>query len=636
MRAGHTFADGSCGFTCWAPEAKRLELVLPGPEQGRLNMERETGPGGDGWWRLQLPGIVPGLRYAYSVDGGPERPDPASHLQPEGVHGPSAVVDHAAFSWTDQGFRPPAFADWVIYELHAGTFTPGRDLFAAADRLPLLAELGVTAVEVMPVAAFPGSRNWGYDGVAPYAVHAAYGGPEGLKAFVDAAHALGLAVILDVVYNHLGPEGNYLREFGPYFTDSHHTPWGQAVNYDGPGSDGVRAYVVGNALHWLSRYHLDGLRLDAVQTIHDESPRHILAELSKAVDGLAEELGRPLRLIAESDANDPRLARSRELGGYGCRAVWSDDLHHSLHALLTRETRGYYRDYGRASHAAEALEHGFGYRGAFSAFRGRSQGLPPDGLACAAHVVCLQNHDQVGNRMLGKRLCALTDLEAYKAAAACVLLSPFTPLLFMGEEWAADEPFLYFVSHGDPDLVRAVRRGRRREFRAFGWRGQPPDPDAEETFARSTLDWEARARPGHAGVLACYKELLSLRRAEPFATRTRESVRAFPVVAAGRERRAVCMRRAGGGREALLLASFEKRLAADFPSLLEGTGWRVLLDTGAAVFGGPGAVFPDSAPGPDAARRMTLPGPRALVLARDLPPYPSLRQSPQPAREATP
>lgn len=608
--AGHRYDQGRCEFTCWAPKAKRLDLVLPGPKLARLPMERQ----GEGVWRATVEDVTPGLRYAYSLDHGPLRPDPASHLQPDGVHGPSAVVDHAAFRWSDAAFRPPALADWVIYELHVGTFSPEGNFAGAIAKLPLLAELGVTVLEVMPVAAFPGARNWGYDGVAPYAVHAAYGGPEGFKCFVDAAHGLGMAVILDVVYNHLGPEGNYLREFGPYFTAEHHTPWGEAVNYDGPNSAPVRDFVVANALHWIRRYHVDGLRLDAVQTIHDESVRHILAELSQAVHDESERLGRPLRLIAESDRNDPRLVRPRAVGGLGCHSVWSDDLHHALHALATREKRGYYMDYGRAEHVALALEHGFGYRGEHSRFRRAPHGQPPDGVPCEAHVVALQNHDQVGNRMRGERISHLTDVEAVKAAAACVLLSPFTPLLFMGEEWAAAEPFAYFTSHGDPGLIKAVRAGRRKEFKSFGWKGEPPDPQDEATFAACRLDWQARGNAPHAGVLACYRALLALRRTEPFATRTRASVSARALLSGGKEQKAVVMTRAGGGREAVCLFLFAPKTSLDFPALLPAKNFSLVLDTGDDAFGGPGRAFAEVP-----ARRARVLGPRAVVLVRETP-----------------
>jgi maltooligosyltrehalose trehalohydrolase len=606
--AGHEYKKGSCSFTCWAPKAKRLDLVLPGPKEARLPMEHH----GQGVWHAAVEDVVPGLRYAYSLDHGPLRPDPTSHLQPDGVHGPSAVVDHTAFRWNDAAFRPPALAEWVIYELHVGTFSPEGTFAGAIAKLPLLAELGVTVLEVMPVATFPGARNWGYDGVAPYAVHAAYGGPEGFKCFVDAAHGLGMAVILDVVYNHLGPEGNYLREFGPYFTAEHHTPWGEAVNYDGPNSGPVRDFVVANALHWIRRYHVDGLRLDAVQTIHDESVRHILSELSLAVKDEAERLGRPLRLIAESDRNDPRLVRPLAVGGLGCHGVWSDDLHHALHALTTREKRGYYTDYGRAEHVALALEHGFAYRGEHSRFRRAAHGQPPDGVPCEAHVVALQNHDQVGNRMRGERISHLTNIEAVKTAAACVLLSPFTPLLFMGEEWAAAEPFSYFTSHGDPGLIKAVRAGRRKEFKSFGWKGEPPDPQDEATFAACTLDWQAREKAPHAGVLACYRALLALRREEPFATRTRVSVSARALLSGGKEQGAVVMNRTGGGREAVCLFLFAPKTSLDFSALLPAGNFSLVLDTGDDAFGGPGRAF--AAP---PARRARIPGPRALVLVRE-------------------
>jgi maltooligosyltrehalose trehalohydrolase len=405
--------------------------------------------------------------------------------------------------------------DLVVYELHVGTFTRAGTLAGVIPRLDDLAELGVTALELMPVAAFPGTRNWGYDGVHPYAPHAGYGGPDGLRGLVDAAHARGLGIVLDVVYNHLGPEGNYLAEFGPYFTDRHRTPWGPAVNFDGAGSEEVRRYVVDNALHWVTEYHVDGLRLDAVHAIVDGSPRHILAELAAAVHAQAARLGRAVVVIAESNRNDPRLVRPAEAGGCGLDGVWSDDFHHAVHARLTGERCGYYADFGSTADIAKSIAERFVLDGRWSAYRGRPHGAPAADLPAERFVVSIQNHDQVGNRPGGERLDALMEADRCRLAAALLLCSPCVPLLFMGEEYGDASPFFYFVSLEDPDLVRAVRDGRRREYAAFGWQGDGVDPQADATFTRSRLAWEDRGRPGHRERAALYRDLLALRRAEP-------------------------------------------------------------------------------------------------------------------------
>jgi maltooligosyltrehalose trehalohydrolase len=463
-----------------------------------------------------VPGAGPGTDYAFSLDGGPRRPDPRSPWQPHGVHGPSRTVDHAAFRWTDRAWQAPPLAAAIFYEMHIGTFTPGGTFDSAIERLGHLVDLGVTHVEVMPVVEFPGRRGWGYDGVALFAPHHALGGPAGLKRLVDACHARGLAVILDVVYNHLGPSGNYLAEFGPYFTDRHHTPWGQAVNLDGPESDEVRQFLIDNAVGWLRDYHLDGLRLDAVHALIDTSATHFLEELVVAVDRLEGHLGRHLLLVAESDLNDPRIVRPTNIGGYGVDAQWSDDFHHALHAVLTGETDGYYADFGRLADLATVHQDVFLHTGQYSAHRRRRHGRAPTGIPSHRFLGYLQNHDQIGNRATGERSAHLLGLERLKIGAALVLLSPFVPMLFMGEEWGARTPFLYFTDHDDPELGRLVSEGRRREFAAFGWRPEAvPDPQAAETFERSRLDWAEREREPHRGLLDWHKRLIALRRAHP-------------------------------------------------------------------------------------------------------------------------
>nr|WP_232246803.1 malto-oligosyltrehalose trehalohydrolase [Kitasatospora mediocidica] len=467
-----------------------------------------------GWWQGEAPA---GRAYGFRLDGGPALPDPRSARQPDGPDGLSAHVDHAAFAWSDAPWHGRPLAGAVVYELHVGTFTPAGTFAGAEERLDHLVELGVDFVELMPVCPFPGRHGWGYDGVSLWAVHEPYGGPEGLKRFVDAAHRRGLGVILDVVHNHLGPSGNYLPAFGPYFTDRHHTPWGAAVNLDAPGSDEVRDYLVGSALAWLGDYRIDGLRLDAVHALADDRAVHFLEELSTAVDTLAAAVGRPLFLIGESDLNDPRLTSPRQAGGLGLTAQWSDDLHHALHAALTGESQGYYADFARAPLAAVAkvLTRGWFHDGSWSSFRERHHGRPFPAAYGARLLGYTQTHDQIGNRAVGDRLSP----AQLALGAALVLTSPFTPMLFMGEEWGASTPWQYFTDHTDPDLAEAVRQGRRREFTEHGWSAQEiPDPQAPGTVLASTLDWSEPRQPDHTQLLSWYRTLIRLRRAEPALT----------------------------------------------------------------------------------------------------------------------
>ena len=493
----------------WAPHAATVELVCG------ERVEPMT-RGDDGWWSVVAPFVEHGVEYAFVLDGEGPLPDPRSAWQPEGVHGPSRWLDHGRFRWTDDGWRAPPLASAAIYELHVGTFTRAGTFEAAIERLDHLVELGVTHVELTPVAEFAGTRGWGYDGVDLYAPHHAYGGPEGLKRLVDACHRRGLAVVLDVVYNHLGPDGNYLGRFGPYFTDRYVTPWGDAVNVDGPESDEVRRFFLDNALMWFRDYHLDGLRIDAVHAIVDASAVHLLEQLAAEVEVLEGELGRPLALIAESDLNDPRVVRARAVGGYGLTAHWNEDFHHALHALLTGERDGYYQDYGRLADLAKVLTQGYAYDGTYSTHRRRRHGRPATGLSGRQLVGCLQNHDQIGNRALGERTSQLLSPGLLRIGAALVLTGPFVPMLFQGEEWGASTPFLYFTDHADPDLAQAVRRGRSEEFAAFGWSPDDiQDPQAEATFDRSQLDWDERQRSPHAAILDWHRALLALRRRLP-------------------------------------------------------------------------------------------------------------------------
>ncbi|MGZ3678250.1 MAG: malto-oligosyltrehalose trehalohydrolase, partial [Ktedonobacterales bacterium] len=457
-------------FCVWAPNAHRVAVQTLG-ERVPMNA------GERGWWRVEVATATPGTDYQFVLDGGEALPDPRSQWQPHGVFGPSRVVDHSLFHWNDAGWQAPPLESALIYELHVGTFTPAGTFDAAIARLDHLKDLGVTHVELMPVNEFPGMRGWGYDGVDLSAPHSAYGGPDGLKRLVDACHARGLAVLLDVVYNHLGPSGNYLSRFGPYFTDRYHTPWGPAMNLDGAQSDEVRRFLCDNALIWLRDYHLDGLRLDAVHAFYDTSAIHLLEQLAEEVAELQSHLGRHLVLIAESDLNDPRVVRSREVGGYGLDAQWSDDFHHALHAVLTGEQSGYYADYGTLADLAHALEHAYVYDGRYSASRKRHHGRPTTSLPGHRFLGYMQTHDQVGNRARGERSSALLSPRRLKVAAALVLTAPFVPMLFQGEEWGATTPFQYFTDHQDANLARAVSEGRRNEFAAFGWNPDDvPDP----------------------------------------------------------------------------------------------------------------------------------------------------------------
>lgn len=512
LRRGATvLPDGAARFEVWAPRAQSVavQLSIAGRER-----EHPLDARADGVFSATVPDAGAGTRYRYRLDGVRDRPDPVSRLQPEGVHGPSEIVDPGADPWTDGAWRGLEMADLVIYELHVGTFSEAGTFAGVTDRLSYLRDLGVTALELMPVAEFPGARNWGYDGVHPYAPHHAYGGPAALRALVDAAHRHGLAVILDVVYNHLGPEGNYLREFGPYFTDRYGTPWGEALNFDGPDSDEVRRYVIDNACYWITEYHLDGLRLDAVHAIFDFGARHVLDELASAARAAGAAQQRHVVVIAESALNDPRVVRPPEQGGWGIDGQWNDDFHHAVHVALTGERDGYYADYDGAPALAKALAERFVLDGGYSPFRRRHHGAPARDVPADRFVVAVQTHDQVGNRARGERLSTLVPFPALKLAAVSLLASPYVPLVFMGEEYGETRPFLYFVSHGDPQLVEAVRQGRRREFADFAWTGTLPDPDAPETFAASRLSWAADAPAGQA-VSALYRDLLALRRSIP-------------------------------------------------------------------------------------------------------------------------
>jgi maltooligosyltrehalose trehalohydrolase len=476
------------------------------------------GPDEQGWWRLRVEEAGPGTDYGFQVnDEQAVVPDPRSLWQPNGVHGLSRVYDQNEFAWADAAFQPPPLSSAVIYELHVGTFTPEGTLDGAIAKLDYLVKLGISHVELMPVASFDGTHGWGYDGVALFAVHEPYGGPDALKRFVDAAHAKGLAVVLDVVYNHFGPSGNYTGKFGPYTIDSHHTPWGGAVNLEGPWSHVVRRYFIDNALMWMRDFHIDGLRLDAVHAYVDRSAIHFLEQLAQETRALEAALGKSKVLIAESDSNDPRIVSAREAGGLGMDAQWSDDFHHALFSVLNRGPReGYYVDFGSLAQLAKALEQTFVYDGIFSGHRKRVHGKSARHLPQHRFLGFIQNHDQVGNRAVGERLQENVGFERAMVAAAIVMMSPFVPMIFQGEEWAAASPFQYFADHSDAALAKAVSAGRRKEFEAFGWDPNSiPDPEKRETFQRSKLQWQEAGEGDHARMLAWYRDLIRLRRSTP-------------------------------------------------------------------------------------------------------------------------
>ena len=512
----------------WVPAAQTVELYLPGQDRlvGMIPV-----PGG--WWTAPFD-LEPGTDYAFRVDGSPNRPDPRSALQPDGVHGPSRTVDPDTWRWTDQNWAGKDLRGSVIYELHVGTFTPEGTLDAAVSRLGHLVDLGVDIVELMPLAAFPGKAGWGYDGVGLWAVHEAYGGPDALARFVDAAHNAGIGVCLDVVYNHLGPSGNYLSVFGPYFTPAHHTPWGEAVNYDHDGSQQVRAFVIDSALRWMRDFHIDALRLDAIHEIKDDAAaaatpqRHVLAELSDAVAALSIELGRPLSLVAEADLNDVGVITPTseeppaKVPSLGMTAQWADDVHHALHVRLTGEDQGYYGDFAEVGAWAKAYGRAFLHNGTWSTFRERNWGAPvPEDTDPRRFVVFGSDHDQVGNRAVGDRPSVILDDAALAATAALVLLSPYTPMLFMGEEWGTRTPFQFFTDHEEDDLARSVSEGRVREFAGFGWDADEiPDPQAAATVEASRLRWSELDEAEHARVLAWYQALTTLRRNLDWSQRT--------------------------------------------------------------------------------------------------------------------
>ncbi|MBD3296427.1 MAG: malto-oligosyltrehalose trehalohydrolase [Candidatus Omnitrophica bacterium] len=573
-----------CEFSMWAPLLEELTVRIVSPRSRDIPMSRDE----DGYFHATVEDIGPGDRYFYRLNKGDQRPDPVSFFQPEGVLGPSAVIDHAAFKWRDRDHRSRPVEDMIIYELHTGTFTERGTFEAVIEKLPYLLELGVNAVEIMPVGQFSGERNWGYDGVYLFAAQNSYGGPEGLKKLVDECHARDISVILDVVYNHLGPEGNFIHEYMPFFTEKYRTPWGKAVNYDDAYSAGVRDLVVQNALYWFDNYHIDALRLDAVHGIYDTGAKHILKELSERTGGFSAARGRDFFLIAESDLNDTRVIEPYSRGGYGVDAQWNDDFHHSLHTLLTGETRGYYADFGEVAQMARAVKEGFVYSWDYSAFRKRFHGSSSAGIPQSRFVVCSQNHDQVGNRMKGERLSTLVDIERSKSAAGLVILSSAIPLLFMGEEYGEESPFLYFIDFHDGDLVNAVREGRKKEFGSFEWEGEPDDPADTETFLKTRLRWDKLAEKRHRTLFDLYRKLISIRKEAAALFRDEKaSVETF----FDEQDKYLCITRRGTRGGIFIVVNFNPDKRVHIPVALEGD-WDKAIETSAEEWLGPGEILP--------------------------------------------
>ncbi|MFZ2198942.1 MAG: malto-oligosyltrehalose trehalohydrolase [Thermodesulfovibrionales bacterium] len=574
----------STSFKVWAPERDSVCVKIVSGKTCEIPLRRSA----QGYFTGIAEGVVAGDRYIYVLDQTNSYPDPASRFQPEGVHSPSQVIDPFEHSWSDNEWKGMSWQDFIIYELHAGVFTKEGTFEAIIPLLDYLIDFGITAIELMPVAQFPGNRNWGYDGVYPFAPQNTYGGPKGLKKLIDIAHKKGLAIILDVVYNHLGPEGNYLSRYGPYFTDKYKTPWGDAVNFDGAYSDGVRDYFINNALYWISEYHIDALRLDAVHGIMDFGARHFLSELHDAVNLLAKRSGKNVFLIAESDLNDVRIINPKGIGGYGLDAQLNDDFHHSLHTLLTGEHKGYYEDFGKVENLAKALREGFVYSGEYSAFRKRRHGNSSKDCPAYKFVVFSQSHDQVGNRILGDRLSQTKSLEKLKLAAGVVFLSPYIPKIFMGEEYAEIAPFHYFIDHSDDALVKAVKEGRKKEFASYEWEGDPPDPAAQDTFNNSKLARDLRNQGKHKILFEFYRELIRLRRE---IASLRSLNKEAMDVGSFEEEKVLFVRRWGRREQVAAIFHFGDTAVSVNVPLPHGR-WLKLLSSGDEQWNGPGSDLP--------------------------------------------
>ena len=571
-------ADGCCEFTLWAPRSSLVEVYFP--DEGKTFA---LTPVEHGYHRGTAENVSSEAPYFYRLNREKQRADPASRFQPLGVFGPSQIVDLAQFAWDDGEWRGTELKNYILYELHVGAYTPSGTLDAIIDYLPYLKSLGITALELMPLAQFSGTRNWGYDGVFPFAVQNTYGGPAALQRLVNACHKAGLAIVLDVVYNHLGPEGNFLSDFGPYFTDRYKTPWGDAINFDGPHSDDVVRFFVDNAVGWVKDFHIDALRLDAIHGIFDRCAQPFLSLLSAAIDEFVATSGRHVYLIAESDLNDARFVLSRDSGGYGLHAQWNDDFHHALHSLQTGEQLGYYEDFGTLRDLEKSVQQGYVYTGEYSKYRHRRHGNSAGAIRPSQLVVFSQNHDQVGNRMQGERSSTLLTFEAQKLSAGLVLLIPYLPLLFMGEEYGDTAPFLYFTSHQDPVLAQAVRDGRRREFAAFHAEGSPPDPQAETTFLKSKLNQNLHREGPHKVLWDFYRELIHLRKTFPALSELDASMLSVTTDAED----CLKIRRTYGEDEVLMMFNFGKR-TEQCTSDVSAANWRLVLNSADPVWLGPG------------------------------------------------
>jgi len=586
MKIGSNYlGNGRCEFTVWAPKRDEVALQIVSPNPRLLPMQKDEW----GYFKVLAEDIEPGTLYFYKLSGKEDRPDPASHSQPKDVHGPSEVVDHSKMNWTDAGWSGIALEEMIIYELHVGTFTSEGTFEAIIPRLKELYEFGINAIELMPIAQFPGNRNWGYDGVFPYAAQHSYGGSEGLKKLVDAAHQQGIAIVLDVIYNHFGPEGNCMSEYGSYFTSSYQTAWGDAINFDKEYSYGVRNYFIENALYWFETFHIDALRLDASDHIYDIGVKHFLQELAENVDALSQKLGRKLYLTAENDLSDTKVIRPIESGGYGIDAQWNDAFHHCLHSLLTGDRAGYYEDYGKCEQLAKAFKQGFVYSGQYSQFRKKFHGSDSSAIPGHQFVVFTQNHDQVGNRALGERLTHLVSFEALKLAAAVLLLAPNVPLIFMGEEYAEDAPFLYFVSHTNPELVEVVREGRKKDFADFQIEGEFIDPFSEDTFHKCKLNWEKRQEGKHKVMLELYQHLIQLRRTIPaLKTLNKQNLAA----SVSEEHKLMFLHRWSQNSQIFCIMNFNDK-DVSFKATPPNGNWQKTLNSSEPKWMGSGSVLPD-------------------------------------------
>ena len=577
--------DGRCEFKVWAPNVEKLALKIISPKEQIINLEK----GEFDYWTIALNNISHGTRYFFKINNYDEKPDPASNFQPEGVHNISEVVNHSLFKWDDKSWKGLELKDYIIYEIHTGTFTKEGTFENVIPKLEYLTELGITAIELMPVSQFPGERNWGYDGVYHYAPQNSYGGPEGLKKLINACHSSGLAVILDVVYNHFGPEGNYTGKYGSYFTHMYHSPWGDAINFDGPNSDAVRNYFVENVLYWFSNFHFDALRLDAIDRIYDMSAKHFLQELAEETEKLSSEIGRKIFLIAESDFNDNKIIRPINEYGYGIDAQWIDDFHHSIHSLLTGEKQGYYQDFGTTEDLIKSIKDSFVYTGQYSKYRKKRFGNSALERNPDQFVINIQNHDQVGNRAFGERLSQLVSFEESKLAAAALLISPYIPLIFMGQEYNDENPFLYFVSFYDPKLIEAVRKGRREEFLSFDWSEEVPDPQNVDTFLKSKINMELSNEGKHRVLLNFYKYLIKLRKTKKaLSSFNRKN---FDVSGTEKDKTLILSRWWKENKIKAILNFNNEVVTAKIP-FSEGK-WKKVLDSADEKWDGPGASTPE-------------------------------------------